>query len=298
MKIEGGMLMAAPLEVFYSYAHKDERLRQKLETHLSTLQQQGLIMPWHDRNISAGTDWEREIDVHLNTAHLILLLISPDFVASTYCSSIEARRAMERHQAGEARVISIILRPTDWKGVQFERLQALPTNAKPITTWPNSDQAFLNVAQGIRKAVEELQGKHPGSHASSPPVLISTQQKLFPSIWNVPYPRNPFFTGREELLTRLTTTLKTGPATALTQPQAISGLGGIGKTQVAVEYAYRSHADYQAVFWVRADTRENVVSDFVTLAGLLKLPEKDTQDQMIAVNAVREWLRTHKQWLL
>jgi len=223
---------------------------------------------------------------------LILLLISPDFVASTYCSSIEARRAMERHQAGEARVISIILRPTDWKGVQFERLQALPTNAKPITTWPNSDQAFLNVAQGIRKAVEELQGKHPGSHASSPPVLISTQQKLFPSIWNVPYPRNPFFTGREELLTRLTTTLKTGPATALTQPQAISGLGGIGKTQVAVEYAYRSHANYQAVLWVRADTRENVVSDFVIIAGLLKLPEKGAQDQMIAVNAVKERLRT------
>src|SRR5947209_17003930 len=136
MKIEGEMPMAAPLEVFYSYAHKDERLRQKLETHLSNLKQRGFISAWHDRNISAGTDWAHQVDTHLNSAHLILLLISPDFIASTYCSSIEATRAMERHAAGKARVIPIILRPTDWQGVPFERLQALPANARPITTWP------------------------------------------------------------------------------------------------------------------------------------------------------------------
>src|SRR5256885_962892 len=117
-------------------------------------------------------------------------------------------------------------------------------------------------------------------------------------LWNVPYPRNPFFTGREELLTQLTTVLRTGPATALTQPQAISGLGGIGKTQIAVEYAYRSHANYQAVFWVRADTRENMVSDFVSIAELLQLPGKNAQEQLLAVNAVKEWLRTHAKWLL
>ena len=290
--------MTAPLEVFYSYAHKDERLRQRLETHLSTLLQQGLIAPWHDRNISAGTDWEREIDAYLNSAQLILLLISPDFIASTYCSSIECKRAMERHLAGEARVIPIILRPTDWQGVQFERLQALPTNAKPITTWPNRDQAFLAVARGIREAVEELQGKQPGTHPS--PTLASTlvHQEPFPSTWNVPYPRNPFFTGRENLLTQLTTALGTGSATALTQPQAISGLGGIGKTQLAVEYAYHARSNYETVLWVRADTRENLVSDYVTIAGLLKLPQKDAQDQLIAVNAVKEWLRTHVKWLL
>ncbi len=117
-------------------------------------------------------------------------------------------------------------------------------------------------------------------------------------LWNVPYPRNPFFTGREELLAQLTVALKTKPATALTQPQAISGLGGIGKTQIAIEYAYRAQTDYQAVFWVRADTRENVIADFVTIAGLLELPEKDAQDQLIAVQAVKRWLSTHGKWLL
>ncbi len=97
------------LKLFYSYAHEDGLWRRKLETHLSNLQRQGFIVSWHDRNISAGTAWKHEIDTHLNTAHIILLLISPDFIASEYCYSVEMTRAMERHQAGEARVIPCFL---------------------------------------------------------------------------------------------------------------------------------------------------------------------------------------------
>jgi hypothetical protein len=101
---------AEAFEIFYSYAHKDEKLRTELNKHLFNLKRQNLIVEWYDRNISAGNEWEHEIDIHLNTAHIILLLISPDFLASDYCYSIEIRRAMERHIAGEARVIPIILR--------------------------------------------------------------------------------------------------------------------------------------------------------------------------------------------
>ena len=97
--------------------------------------------------------------------------------------------------------------------------------------------------------------------------------------WNVPYRRNPYFTGREDLLTHLHEFLHSGKVTALSQPQAISGLGGIGKTQTAVEYAYRSRADYQAVLWASAATRETLISDFVALAALLQLPERDVADQ-------------------
>src|SRR2546421_315099 len=129
------------LEVFYSYAHKDEYWRRRLETHLSTLQRQGEIAGWHDRNISAGTAWATEIDEHLNHADIILLLISPDFIASDYCYSIEAKRAMERHHAGTARVIPVVVHPSDLKGTPFEHLQALPTDARPITTWSNRNQA-------------------------------------------------------------------------------------------------------------------------------------------------------------
>src|SRR6266699_2745568 len=129
------------IEVFYSYAHRDEYWRKRLETHLSTLQRQGVIAGWHDRNISAGTAWATKIDEHLNSAGIILLLISPDFIASNYCYSIEATRAMTRHQEGTARVIPVILRPSDLKDTPFEHLQALPTDAKAITTWSNRDQA-------------------------------------------------------------------------------------------------------------------------------------------------------------
>ena len=113
---------AKALKLFYSYAHKDERWRKRIETHLSTLRRHGIIAEWHDRNINAGVAWASEIDTHLTTADIILLLISPDFLASEYCYSIEMIRAMERHYAGEARVIPIILRPTHWKGTPFEQL--------------------------------------------------------------------------------------------------------------------------------------------------------------------------------
>ena len=145
-----------PIEVFFSYAHKDEDLRDELAKHLTLLQRQKVIKAWHDRNISAGTEWKDQIDVHLESAHIILLLISSDFLASDYCYDIEMKRAMDRHQANEARVIPIILRPCDWTSAPFGKLQALPKDAKPVTTWANRDEAFLNIAQGIRKVVEAL----------------------------------------------------------------------------------------------------------------------------------------------
>ncbi len=119
-----------------------------------------------------------------------------------------------------------------------------------------------------------------------------------PAIWNVPYRRNKFFTGREDVFTLLHHSLQADNAAALTQPQGISGLGGIGKTQIALEYAYRYHADYQGVLWVRADSHSVLVSEFVTIAQLLNLPEKDERDQNRVVQAVMHWLRSNTAWLL
>src|SRR5205085_8494618 len=101
--------------------------------------------------ISPGREWARDIDTHLNTADIILLLVSSDFMASNYCYGIEMKRAMERHTTGEARVIPIILRPVDWQNAPFGKLLALPKDGKPINTWTNLDKALLEVAQGIRK---------------------------------------------------------------------------------------------------------------------------------------------------
>jgi hypothetical protein len=129
-------------------------------------------------------------------------------------------------------------------------------------------------------------------------VPAANSAESFPHIWNIPYPRNPYFTGCEDLLTELAASLKTNRTAALAQPRAISGLGGIGKTQIAVEYAYRYHSDYQVVLWARAEKREALLSSFATCAQLLNLPGKASADQAIAVNAFIQWLKTHTQWLM
>jgi tetratricopeptide (TPR) repeat protein len=276
-----------PVEIFYSYAHKDETFRSKLETHLSLLQRQGLVTAWHDRHILPGADWAQAIDEHLERASVILLLISADFLASDYCYGIEMQRALERHQANEARVIPILLRPVDWKDAPFAHLQALPTDAKPISTWRNRDAALTDVAAGIRRVIEDLSL-----------LQASVPRAALPRVWNVPYPRNSFFIGRDEILTRLRTQLQTGQATALSQPQAIIGLGGIGKTQIAVEYAYRFQQDFQVVLWARAESTETLTSSYVTIATLLNLPEYEAQEQEITIRAVKTWLQTHSGWLL
>src|SRR5712691_1176436 len=127
----------------------------------------------------------------------------------------------------------------------------------------------------------------------------SRQQPPSPSsVWTVPYRQNPFFTGRESVLKQLHDNLTTTKAAALTQAQAISGLGGIGKTQIAVEYAYRHRSDYHFVLWASAATRETLIAAFVALASALDLPEKQEQDQNITVAAVKRWFATHDQWLL
>jgi hypothetical protein len=148
------------IEVFYSYSHCDEPLRMELDKHLSLLRRQGVIAGWHDRRITAGTEWEGAIDTHLQRAQIILLLVSADFLASDYCYDVELQRAMARHEAGEARVIPIILRAADWHSAPFGTLQALPQDGRPITSWPNQDEAFLDVARGIRAGAEEL-ARHP-----------------------------------------------------------------------------------------------------------------------------------------
>ena len=147
------------IEVFFSYAHEDEKLRDELAKHLKLLERQKVITAWYDREITAGTEWSGQIDEHLERAKIILLLVSADFLASDYCYDVELKRAMERHEAEEARVIPIILREVNWKRASFGKLQALPRNAEPVTNWSNPDPAFADIARGIRRAVEEITGK-------------------------------------------------------------------------------------------------------------------------------------------
>jgi TIR domain len=140
---------SGPVSIFFSYSHEDEELRGDLERHLSLLERTGLIKGWTDRKIIAGRDWAAEIDRHLYTSDMILLLLSSDFFASDYCSEIETPVALARHQANSARAIPILLRPVEWRLSALATLGALPKDARPVTDWPSKDAAFVNVCEGI-----------------------------------------------------------------------------------------------------------------------------------------------------
>lgn len=145
------------LRVFYSYSHRDEELRDELATHLSLLRRQGLILPWHDREITAGEEWKGHVDEALERSDIVLLLISADFLASDYCYDVELKLAMERHEKREARVIPIIVRECSWTAAPFGRLQALPKDGKAVKTWSDRDTAWRDVEDGLAKAIKELQ---------------------------------------------------------------------------------------------------------------------------------------------
>ena len=146
-------------KLFFSYSHKDEELRNELEVHLAALRRQGLIEPWHDRRIGPGENIEHSISEHLDSADIILLLVSADFIASDYCYDIEVQRALQRHDAGEAIVVPVILRPCDWHHLPFGKLLATPTDGKPVSKFASKDDALLEVSRSIRKCSEQLNSK-------------------------------------------------------------------------------------------------------------------------------------------
>jgi TIR domain len=147
------------LKIFFCYAREDEGLLKKLKNHLLPLQHQEIIDMWHDRDISAGTEWKQAVDERLSRAHIILLLVSPDFMASDYCYGIEMKQALQRHQKGDAKVIPIILRPVSWQDTPLGVLQALPRDGIPVIdhTWHSIDYALYDVEISVKKAIKLLQ---------------------------------------------------------------------------------------------------------------------------------------------
>jgi formylglycine-generating enzyme required for sulfatase activity len=173
-------------KIFVSYSHRDgEEYYGRLRTHLTPLLRQGLIEPWSDHEIVAGAEIDREIGAAMEAADIFLLLVSPDYLASDYCYGRELKRAMERHEAGTARVIPIILRVCQWmKGTPFAKLKAVPKDGKPISKWPDRDEAFDEAAREIARAVEkwrEAQGAGAAASGSaSGPVRIAPAASATP----------------------------------------------------------------------------------------------------------------------
>ena len=160
------------ISLFFSYAHEDEALRNELEVHLSVLKRQGVISTWHDRRIHAGSEVDRAISDRLEAADVILLLVSPHFLASSYCNDVELHRAMKRHEEGTAAVIPVILHPCDWIHAPFGKLRACQADGLPVSKHPNMHDGFLDITRSIREVAERVTSGE-GQAEEAPPGTVA-----------------------------------------------------------------------------------------------------------------------------
>ena len=235
IKEDERIVMNENIEVFCCYAREDLSLLLKLRKHLAFLKRGVSLNIWHDMDVSPGAEWEEEINEHLNTAHIILLLVSPDFMASEYCTSREMKRAMERHERGEASVVPILLRPVHWQEAPFAKLRVLPNNTRAVTEWQNRDQAWSTIAQGIKQVAEEWLIKL--SVSSSEPSQMTSATSLHPEgsaaivrcDWGEA-PDVPVFFGHTKELVLLEQWILEDHCRLV----ALVGLKGVGKTRLAM----------------------------------------------------------------
>ncbi len=282
-------MFSLPVNIFFSYASsadKDTFLFDALKKHLTLLKSLGYVNVWYDSAIAAGSNWQKIVDNYLDTADIIVLLFSADFLASDHCREVEMKRALERRELGVARVIYVLLRPVDWSELSLDSAGFLPPGGNPISLWPDMDSALMEVVKGIKKVVDELTDRVVNTLARGPKKFLS----------NLPYRQNLFFTGREELLTSIHSYFSA--YARHTRIQALNGLAGIGKTEIAIEYAYRYPQEYQAIFWIRASSLELFHTDVQALADLLLLPEKERTSERKLFAAIQRYLQSSEGWLL
>jgi internalin A len=148
--------------VFVSYSHKDERQLNELKTHLSPLERLKLIETWYDRRIVAGEDFGQKINENIDSADVVLLLISSDFIASKYCYEVEMKRALERRDNGEALVVPVIVRKVNWKVIpELSKLEVVPKDGRPVPDWPTKDSGWCDVSERVQAMLEAVREADP-----------------------------------------------------------------------------------------------------------------------------------------
>lgn len=275
-------------DFFISYTGNDRAWAEWIAMQLEQANYTTIIQAWDFR---PGSNFVAKMDDAAKRAERTLLVLSSAYLDSDYAFAEWAAAFRHDPLGKQGRVLPVRIERCEVEGllgpIVYIDLVGL-----------DEQQAREQLLAGV--ALERIKPATVPFPALQ--LVRGPQVPMFPGslppIWNVPFLRNMLFTGRDDLLDRLAANLRTGQPAALSQTQAISGLGGIGKTQAAIEYAYRHRQDYQAVLWARAENREAVISAYVAIAELLDLPEKDVQEHQLVVNAVKAWMKKHTQWLL
>ena len=274
-------------QVFISYSHQDAEFFRQLETLLEVLEEHHSLEVWSDqKRLEAGDLWRQEIEAALVRTKVAVLLVSPDFLASEFIRSNELLPLLAAAEKEGVRIVWVPVRPslvlktplaefqTAWPGLPLSELRK-----------PQRERAWVEICERILRAAESARS-------------VPADPRINPTIWYIPFSRNPFFTGRKEVLRNLRALLTQNQKPALNRIQAICGLGGIGKTQTAVEYAYRYRNSYDAAFWTRADSPEALFSGFARIARLLNLSKAEDDDENRLVKFVMSWLEKTSGWLL
>lgn len=275
-----------PPHFFISYTSSD---RQWAEWIAMQLEQAGYTLVIQAWDFRPGSHFVAEMNRAAKLAERTLLVLSPAYLRSDFAFAEWA--AAFRHDPGGAqrKLLPVRVEPCEGDGLLG---QVVSIDLFSLDERRARERLLDGVKKGRAKPATVGFPGHSLLHVSTP------FPGSLPAIWNIPFARNPFFTGREDRLAQLHTQLHTAMASAISQPQAISGLGGIGKTQLAIEYAYRYCGEYRAVLWARADTTEALNAAYTEIARLLQLPQQEAQEQEVVVQAVKHWLRGTDGWLL
>ncbi len=300
--------------VFISYAHEDnessdpsKQWLNRLLQHLQPLVFQKQVRAWSDTAIKPGERWQEAISQQLEKAKVAVLLVSPAFLASEFIRNSELPVLLKKAEERGLTVLPIILRRSLFTSTTFKYpdplngpeelslkiFQAANSPDKPLNAMQEheQDEVLVSIAQRIRELAEQepSTGSPSEGVAATPPKGMPVAGS---SVSHIPHTRNPFFTGRVQILDQLHRALiATGKA-------ALSGLGGVGKTQTAIEYAYRHRSEYGVMLWAKADSEESLKTDYTALANKLELREKDETDKDVVIAAVKRWLEEHSGWLL
>jgi tetratricopeptide (TPR) repeat protein len=295
-----------PKRVFISYSHKDEDWKERLHTQLKVLELENQLTVWEDRQIAAGDNWNPSIEQAIHSAQVAVLLISADFLVSSFIRGEEVPRLLERRTKDGLRVIPLILKPCPWQAVPWlSAIQGRPKDNKPLSGFNEHEQdqclsdLVMEILELTRKTAQACHKAQNASDGVANPVTPSHPVTPIPPN-NLPYHSlGSLFKGRDGFLETLHDQFQREPKRkqAIVPWQAIHGLGGIGKSRAAVEYAWRYADEYQALLFLKADNPFMLVGSLAGLCPLLGI-DLDTTDETLRAQTVKQWLQRHTGWLL